>query len=49
MEFKSALIANSDQTPNPKGQKISKANHIVLTSSKKRTKYLPNSVLASIG
>ena len=32
-----------------KGHKISKANYLVLISSKKRTKYLPNSALASIG
>ena len=30
-----------------KGQKISKANYHVLTSSKKRTKYLPNIALAT--
>ena len=30
-----------------KGQKISKANQHVLDSSKKRTKYVPNSALAT--
>ena len=35
------LIAHS------KGQKISKVNYVVLNSSKKRTKYLPNSALST--
>jgi hypothetical protein len=36
------------QQANHKGQKISKANCVVLTSSKKPMKYLPISALATI-
>ena len=32
-----------------KGQKISQANYLILISSKKRTKYLADSDLASMG